>query len=455
MRLTRATAGVPPAVRLAWGMLLMGLPLLVLAAAPPVQVIAGVIAVFVVGEMLWIPTSQAVAARLAPAHVRGTYFGALSATTGRAWTFAPLVGAPARGDAGPGAVWTLFAAVSVAGAATGVAATVGLASMGFGHAPGTTRETQPENDERMRDGKSLTPCLWFDTEGEEAAKFYTSVFPNSRIVSTSHYGEAGPRDAGTVMTVDFELDGTEFIALNGGPEFTFTEAISFQIDCKDQDEVDRYWEALSEGGEEGPCGWLKDRYGLSWQVVPTRLRELLADPDQEKAQPGDGGDAEDGQDRRRRARAGPPTAPTSRSAFNSGRFPAHGRHRRGRISHGRARRQGGDRDRRRPRHRARHRAAAGRGRLPGRDQLHASVDEAADELADQLAAGGGEAIVLPGSIADPATGPMLAEQTIERFGRMDVLVNNAGDHPRHDHAQDDRRAVHARWWRPTWSARIA
>ena len=130
----------------------------------------------------------------------------------------------------------------------------------------------------------ITPCLWFDTEGEEAARFYTSVFPNSRIVDVARYGEAGPREAGTVMAVKFELDGQEFVALNGGPEFTFDEAISFQIDCADQDEVDRYWTTLSEGGEEGPCGWLKDRFGLSWQVVPARLIELLSDPDEAKAQ---------------------------------------------------------------------------------------------------------------------------------------------------------------------------
>ena len=129
-----------------------------------------------------------------------------------------------------------------------------------------------------------TPYLWFDTEGEEAAKFYTSVFPNSRITRTTHYGSAGPRPEGTVMTVEFELDGQPFVALNGGPEFTFDEAISFQVDCETQDEVDRYWETLSEGGEEGPCGWLKDRFGLSWQIVPTRLTELLADPDREKSQ---------------------------------------------------------------------------------------------------------------------------------------------------------------------------
>jgi predicted 3-demethylubiquinone-9 3-methyltransferase (glyoxalase superfamily) len=130
----------------------------------------------------------------------------------------------------------------------------------------------------------ITPCLWFDTEGEEAARFYTSVFPNSRIVDVARYGEAGPRPEGTVMTVQFELDGQEFVALNGGPDFTFDEAISFQVDCRDQEEVDRYWSALSEGGEEGPCGWLKDRFGLSWQVVPRALPELLSDPDRAKSQ---------------------------------------------------------------------------------------------------------------------------------------------------------------------------
>ena len=130
----------------------------------------------------------------------------------------------------------------------------------------------------------ITPCLWFDTQGEEAARFYTSIFPNSRIVDVAHYGEAGPRDAGTVMVVKFELDGQEFVALNGGPEFTFDEAISFQIDCADQEEVDRYSEALTDGGEQGPCGWLKDRFGLSWQVVPKRMIELLSDPDEAKAQ---------------------------------------------------------------------------------------------------------------------------------------------------------------------------
>ena len=130
----------------------------------------------------------------------------------------------------------------------------------------------------------ITPCLWFDTQGEEAAEFYTSIFPNSRIVDVARYGEAGPRDAGTVMVVKFELDGQEFVALNGGPDFTFDEAISFQIDCADQDEVDRYSEALTDGGAQGPCGWVKDRFGLSWQVVPARLIELIGDPDAARGQ---------------------------------------------------------------------------------------------------------------------------------------------------------------------------
>jgi predicted 3-demethylubiquinone-9 3-methyltransferase (glyoxalase superfamily) len=130
----------------------------------------------------------------------------------------------------------------------------------------------------------LTPCLWFDTQGEEAARFYTSIFPNSRIVDVAHYGQAGPREAGTVMAVRFELDGHEFVALNGGPQFTFDEAVSFQIDCADQGEVDHYSDALTDDGEQGPCGWVKDRFGLSWQVVPSRLFELLGDPDEARAQ---------------------------------------------------------------------------------------------------------------------------------------------------------------------------
>ena len=132
--------------------------------------------------------------------------------------------------------------------------------------------------------QKITPCLWFDTEGEEAARFYTSVFPNSKILEVARYGSAGPRPEGTVMTVSFELDGQEFLALNGGPEFTFSEAISFQVACETQQEVDAYWTALSEGGDEGPCGWLKDRFGVSWQIVPNALPELLSDPDHDKAQ---------------------------------------------------------------------------------------------------------------------------------------------------------------------------
>lgn len=130
----------------------------------------------------------------------------------------------------------------------------------------------------------ITPCLWFDTRGEEAARFYTSIFKNSKVLDVQHYGSAGPRPVGTVMTVEFELDGQPFLALNGGPEFTFNEAISFQVYCGDQDEVDYYWTRLAEGGEEGPCGWLKDKFGVSWQVVPTALPELIRNPDPEKAQ---------------------------------------------------------------------------------------------------------------------------------------------------------------------------
>ena len=132
----------------------------------------------------------------------------------------------------------------------------------------------------------ITPNLWFDTEAEEAAAFYVSVFGgNSRIVNKTHYGEAGPREAGMVMTVEFELDGQPFVGINGGPEFKFDEAVSFEIRCKDQDELDYYWGKLTNGGgSEGPCGWCKDRFGLSWQVAPNALYELLADEDRERAQ---------------------------------------------------------------------------------------------------------------------------------------------------------------------------
>ncbi|MGZ4523322.1 MAG: VOC family protein [Mycobacteriaceae bacterium] len=128
----------------------------------------------------------------------------------------------------------------------------------------------------------IIPNLWFDTEAEEAANFYTSVFKRSRIVSVTRYNEAGPGSAGTVTTVEFELDGQRFVGINGGPRFTFDEAVSFQISCETQDEVDYYWERLTEGGEEGQCGWLKDRYGLSWQVVPTGMEEVLSDPDPDR-----------------------------------------------------------------------------------------------------------------------------------------------------------------------------
>jgi len=131
--------------------------------------------------------------------------------------------------------------------------------------------------------KTLTTCLWFDTEGEAAANFYTSIFKDSRLERVSRYTEAGPGRAGTVMTVEFELNGQKFVALNGGPLFDFNQAISFQIPCADQDEVDYYWSKLAEGGQEVACGWLTDKYGLSWQVVPTVLIEMISDPDPEKA----------------------------------------------------------------------------------------------------------------------------------------------------------------------------
>jgi predicted 3-demethylubiquinone-9 3-methyltransferase (glyoxalase superfamily) len=131
--------------------------------------------------------------------------------------------------------------------------------------------------------QKIIPNLWFDTEAEEAADFYCSVFKNSRIVSIARYTEAGPREAGMVMTVEFELDGERFIGINGGPEFSFSEAVSFLITCEDQEELDYYWDKLCKGGQEGPCGWLKDRYGVSWQVVPKGMDELFSDPDPERA----------------------------------------------------------------------------------------------------------------------------------------------------------------------------
>jgi predicted 3-demethylubiquinone-9 3-methyltransferase (glyoxalase superfamily) len=128
----------------------------------------------------------------------------------------------------------------------------------------------------------ITPCIWFDTQAEEAATFYTSVFPKSKITEISHYTVDGPR-SDTVLTVEFELNGRPFTALNGGPDFKPTEAISFQVYCEDQEEVDNYWDTLSRGGEEGPCGWVKDRFGVSWQIVPVAMMKLILDPDRERA----------------------------------------------------------------------------------------------------------------------------------------------------------------------------
>jgi predicted 3-demethylubiquinone-9 3-methyltransferase (glyoxalase superfamily) len=130
----------------------------------------------------------------------------------------------------------------------------------------------------------ITPNLWFDTEAEEAAAFYASIFENSRIVNVTHYTEGAPRPAGMVMTVDFELDGQRFTGINGGPDFKFDEAVSLLINCETQDEVDYYWEKLADGGEESMCGWLKDRFGVSWQVVPSGMEELFADPDPKRAE---------------------------------------------------------------------------------------------------------------------------------------------------------------------------
>ena len=130
----------------------------------------------------------------------------------------------------------------------------------------------------------ITPNLWFDTQGLEAAEFYVSVFPNSQVKDVTYYNNAGPGKAGTVLTVDFVLDGQDYTAINGGPHFTFDEAISLLINCADQAEVDYYWNALGAGGEEGQCGWLKDKYGLSWQVVPAGMNEALNDPDPARAE---------------------------------------------------------------------------------------------------------------------------------------------------------------------------
>jgi predicted 3-demethylubiquinone-9 3-methyltransferase (glyoxalase superfamily) len=129
----------------------------------------------------------------------------------------------------------------------------------------------------------IRPNLWFDTEAEEAAEFYVSIFDSSRVVNVTRYTDAGPREAGMVMTVEFELDGQRFVGINGGPEFTFDEAMSLEIVCEDQEEVDYYWERLTDGGEESQCGWLKDRYGVSWQVVPKGMDEVFSGSDPERA----------------------------------------------------------------------------------------------------------------------------------------------------------------------------
>ena len=131
--------------------------------------------------------------------------------------------------------------------------------------------------------QKVIPFLWFDNQAEEAVNFYTSIFRNSKIGSTSRYGEAGPGSAGSVMVMEFEIDWQKFTALNGGPIFNFTPAISFFVNCTSQEEVDYLWEQLSQGGEKGQCGWLKDKYGISWQIVPTILGQLMSDPDAEKA----------------------------------------------------------------------------------------------------------------------------------------------------------------------------
>lgn len=132
--------------------------------------------------------------------------------------------------------------------------------------------------------QKITPFLWFDSQAEEAARFYTSIFPNSKILKLMRYGPAGPGPAGSVMTAEFELEGQRFVGLNGGPHFKFTEAVSFVVNCETQEEVDFYWEKLSAGGRPDRCGWLKDKFGLSWQIVPTALFKFLSDPDPQRSQ---------------------------------------------------------------------------------------------------------------------------------------------------------------------------
>jgi len=143
------------------------------------------------------------------------------------------------------------------------------------------RQSATSGNERTQSSpQKITTFLWFNDNAEEAANFYCSVFKNSRVIGVSHYGESGPGPKGSVMTVEFELDGQRFTGLNGGPQFKFTEAISLVVNCKDQEEVDYFWQKLSEGGQQVECGWLKDKYGLSWQIVPNMLMELLTRDDQ-------------------------------------------------------------------------------------------------------------------------------------------------------------------------------
>jgi predicted 3-demethylubiquinone-9 3-methyltransferase (glyoxalase superfamily) len=145
-------------------------------------------------------------------------------------------------------------------------------------------KTIKRRNPKEKNEPKITPCLWFDHQAEEAARFYTSLFKNSKILKVAHWGDGGPGPKGSVLTVLFQLDGQEFLALNGGPLFKFTEAISLIVNCQTQQEVDRMWERLSEGGEKSQCGWLKDKYGLSWQIVPTLLARLVTDPDPARAQ---------------------------------------------------------------------------------------------------------------------------------------------------------------------------
>ena len=150
--------------------------------------------------------------------------------------------------------------------------------------PVQTDTTQSDSERTAPRAQKITTFLWFDNNAEEAVNFYISVFKNSKVLSTTRYGEIGPGPKGTIMTIGFELDGQEFTALNGGPQFKFTEAISLVVHCQTQEEIDYYWEKLSEGGEKVECGWLKDKFGLFWQITPDVLMELLADSDEQKVQ---------------------------------------------------------------------------------------------------------------------------------------------------------------------------